>query len=86
MILNVSFEEIESALLVDLVEDNKTINISFGEDYNGKKYNGVYEVIPSRQEKTLNTQGCYLSDDVIVKEIPVAAVTNLQGGKTINIA
>lgn len=86
MILNVSFEEIAAALPISLTEENKTIKISFGEDYNGKKYNGDYTVIPSRQEKTLNTQGCYMSSDVTVKEIPFAAVTNQQGGKTINIA
>ena len=86
MILNVSFAEIERALPVSFAEDSKTIKISFGEDYNGKKYNGAYEITPSRQEKTLNTQGCYMSSDVTVKQIPFAAVTNQQGGKTINIA
>lgn len=86
MILNVSFAETAAALPIRLTEDSRTINISFGENYNGKKYNGVYEVIPSRHDKTLNTQGCYMENDVTVKQIPFAAVTNQQGGKTINIA
>lgn len=86
MIVNVSFAEVAAALPIRLTEDSKTINISFGEGYNGKQYNGAYEVIPSRQDQTLNTQGCYMSNDVSVKQIPFAAVTNQQGGKTINIA
>ena len=86
MIVNVSFAEVAATLPIRLTEDSKTINISFGEDYNGKQYNGAYEVTPSRQEKILNTQGCYMSNDVTVKKIPFAAVTNQQGGKTITIA
>ena len=86
MILNVSFEEVKNAFNVGFAENNKTIKILFGENYNGKQYNGAYEVIPSRQEKILNTQGCYLSSNINIKQIPFAAVTNEQGGKTINIA
>lgn len=86
MILNVNFAEIERALPIVFAEDGKTINISFGEDYHGRKYNGAYEVTPSRQEQALNTQGCYMANDVTIKQIPFAAVTNQQGGKTINIA
>lgn len=48
-------------------------------------YEGEYEVIPSIEEQVLETNRKYMKDDVTVKEIPYAEVTNLANGITVTI-
>lgn len=48
-------------------------------------YEGEYEVIPSIEEQVLETNRKYMKDDVMVKEIPYAEVTNLANGITVTI-
>ena len=48
-------------------------------------YEGPYEVIPDFIDQTLETATKIMSDDVVVKEIPVAEVSNPAGGLTLTI-
>ena len=48
-------------------------------------YEGEYEVTPSIEEQVLETNRRYMKDDVTVKEIPYAEVTNLANGITVTI-
>lgn len=48
-------------------------------------YEGPYEVIPDFIDQTLETATKIMSDDVVVKEIPVAEVSNPAGGVTLTI-
>lgn len=52
-----------------------------------ENYTGEYEVIPKAfQSQELKTKGLVLNDNIVVKEIPYAEVSNLGGGVTITIA
>ena len=48
-------------------------------------YEGPYEVIPAFDDQILETAEKTMSDDVVVKEIPVAEVSNPAGGLTLTI-
>lgn len=48
-------------------------------------YNGDYVVIPKATEQLLSTAGKVMVDDVTVKEIPYAEVSNPAGGVTVII-
>lgn len=49
-------------------------------------YAGEHEVIPKVGEETiLRTKGKRMADNITVTEIPIAAVSNAAGGKTITI-
>lgn len=48
-------------------------------------YTGEYEVIPRFEEQSLPTMDTVLHADVLVKEIPMAEVTNPSGGYTVTI-
>lgn len=48
-------------------------------------YEGSYEVTPTTEEQSLDTDGKLMTYDVTVKEIPVAEVTNSHGGTTVTI-
>lgn len=50
-----------------------------------KRYEGDYEVIPSRQEQILETAHKLLNKDIVVKEIPYDEVSNPSGGTTFYI-
>ena len=54
-----------------------------GHPYN--PYEGPYEVIPAFDDQILETAEKTMSDDVVVKEIPVAEVSNPAGGLTLTI-
>lgn len=49
-------------------------------------YHGDYEVTPAINEQSLATKDKRMLDDVVIKEIPYAEVTNPAGGTTIIIA
>lgn len=48
-------------------------------------YDGDYEVTPKITAQTLLTKEKYMTEDVTVKEIPYAEVTNLANGITVTI-
>lgn len=48
-------------------------------------YRGAYTVIPSSSQQVLNTGGYRMTDNVTVKEIPYAQVTNVDNGWTVTI-
>lgn len=51
-----------------------------------ESYEGEYEVTPKAfQSQELKTKGLVLNDNIVVKEIPYAEVTNLSGGFTVTI-
>ena len=49
------------------------------------EYNGPYSVEPKRIDQTLTTNDKHLSQNILVKQVPYAAVSNLAGGKTVII-
>lgn len=51
-----------------------------------ESYTGEYKVIPKAFEsQELATKGLVLNDNIVVKEIPYAEVSNLGGGFTVTI-
>lgn len=48
-------------------------------------YNGSYDVIPKIEAQTLYTKDKLMLDDVNIRSIPRADVSNVQGGVTITI-
>lgn len=48
-------------------------------------YHGTYEVVPSAEEQLLATKDKRMLENITVKEIPYAEVTNPVGGTTIII-
>lgn len=48
-------------------------------------YEGDYEVTPRLVEQVLPTNGRSMNDDVTVREVPVARVSNPSNGKTVTI-
>jgi len=51
----------------------------------GKVYGGPYEVTPKLSQQALETEGTFMKEDVIVKEIPIYVVSNNSGGTTVII-
>lgn len=49
------------------------------------EYAGEYEVTPRITEQVLPTSKKVMTDDLVVREIPVTRVTNTSGGNTIII-
>ena len=52
---------------------------------NVAEYKGSYEVTPSVNEQTLSTAKKVMREDVKIKEIPYAEVSNTSGGTTVII-
>lgn len=50
-----------------------------------EEYKGDYVVTPRVSEQKLATADKVLNNDVVVREIPYAEVSNLTGGKTVTI-
>lgn len=57
----------------------------YGGDVNIEEYEGAYEVTPSVKAQTLKTAEKKMKQDVLVKEIPYAEVSNAASGKTVTI-
>jgi hypothetical protein len=49
-------------------------------------YKGEYEVMPTRQNQSLDTSNKILTKDITIVEIPYAEVINASGGNTFYIA
>lgn len=79
-IINVEFTEID--LKFDMgFEHFQSITGSPNIEY----YEGSYTVTPKPEEQTLETKNKYLVEDVVVKDIPYAEVTNNANGITVTI-
>lgn len=61
------------------------VNVLGGQLPAGEQYSGAYEVAPKMQAQTLVTNGKTLSDDIVVRDIPVTITSNEQGGNTVLI-
>lgn len=71
-------------LTVENIMDEIELEIE-GSGYVPETYKGAYEVIPDFNDQRLETAELLMSDDVIVREIPVAEVSNPAGGLTLTI-
>ena len=76
-------------LEVTIGSKRRSINASLGDILIGTNqypfYNGTYEVVPDFVDQRLETAHMVMSNDVLVKEIPVYTVSNLSGGQTVII-
>lgn len=61
------------------------VGVEYGQGGRLPDYKGSYEVIPKLIDQTLPTKDKSMTDDVVVKEVPVARVTNPAHGKTVTI-
>lgn len=59
--------------------------VSVGSVDRYKVYNGTCEVVPKQAEQVLETQNKYMDDNITVRAIPYAEVTNESGGYTATI-
>ena len=90
MTLDVIFTEHNSNLDMVFEEQNFDSAADFGEVYVVTKggyesYDGSYEITPRLHEQVLNTSKKIMHDDVTIKEIPIARVSNTSGGTTVII-
>ena len=51
-------------------------------EYQNEAYKGPYEVEPSSEEQTLLTKDKHMAEDLIIRPIPYAEVTNTSQGIT----
>lgn len=58
------------------------VGIQYGEGGRLPDYTGSYEITPKLVDQTLPTKDKSMTDDVVVKEVPVDRVSNPSGGKT----
>lgn len=77
-------------VIVELSTDSSVkidfdVGLEYGQGGRLPDYTGSYEVIPKLVDQTLPTKDKSMTDDVVVKEVPVARVSNPSGGKTCTI-
>lgn len=77
-------------VIVELSTDNSVridfdVGLEYGQGGRLPDYHGSYEVIPKLVDQTLPTKDKSMTEDVVVKEVPVARVSNPSGGKTCTI-
>lgn len=67
---------IEAFLDADLTYQEYCVEASLDEEFEiegcieGKLYNGVTTIIPSQNAQVLNTNGCTMTQDIVVESIP----------------
>lgn len=54
-------------------------------EYQNEAYKGPYEAEPSSEEQTLLTKDKHMAEDLIIRPIPYAEVTNTSQGITVMI-
>lgn len=78
--------DIEMGLSLDnTIRLDFDVGVSYGEGGRLPDYKGDYEVTPKLVDQTLPTKDRSMTQDVVVKEVPVARVSNPSGGKTCTI-
>lgn len=91
MKIDVRFSESAQSFITKLVSTNRLFEVDFGqiqavtETIGGDPYKGEYVVTPKVDAQTLPTKKKVLFEDVTVKAIPYAEVSNNSGGTTVNI-
>lgn len=68
----------------DDIEIPVSISVSY-EAVSGNPYEGSYEVTPTLDDQTLETQGKVMTDDVTVYKIPITRTSNPYDGITVLI-
>jgi len=61
------------------------VGVEYGQGGKLPDYKGDYEVTPKLIDQTLPTKDKSMTDDVVVKEVPVSRVTNPSQGTTVVI-
>jgi len=77
-------------IYMELSTDNSVridfdVGVEMGTSGRLPDYTGDYEVIPKLVDQTLPTKDKSMTDDVVIREVPVARVSNPSGGKTCTI-
>ena len=72
--------DIISAETVDVKVESELVRVG---DY--EEYKGPYSVKPEKFEQKLPTADKHISKDILVKQVPFAAVSNNAGGTTVII-
>lgn len=70
------------------VSKSSTFNARFNASFSNadvEKYDGGYEIVPKIQEQKLPTKNKLLTEDMVIKSIPVIKVSNTSGGNTVII-
>ena len=84
--LDIRVENIQEEIELELVMDVSELELELDSSgYIPETYDGPYEVIPDFEDQVLETEDLLMSDDVVVKEIPVAEVSNPAGGLTLTV-
>lgn len=81
MRIEATFSELESRMEVDFGEVQKCTELVGGE-----LYDGACTVLPKVEDQVLQTQNKIMPDNVTVKAVPYAEVSNQAGGVTVTIA
>ena len=61
------------------------VGVEYGQGSRLPDYTGSYEVTPKLMDQTLPTNNKSMTRDLVIKEVPVARVSNPSGGKTCTI-
>ena len=90
MILDVIFAETNTILAVDFSANDLQLFADFGEIHEivsdvVPKYDGTYDVIPSTAAQILQTERKMMTDNVNIRSIPYAEVSNDSNGYTVTI-
>lgn len=89
MILDIVFEQISTKLPVSFSTDD-VFTVDFGEvselsPADLPSYAGSYQVNPSFLDQMLETAGLMMRENMTIKQIPIAEVSNNSGGVTVII-
>lgn len=89
MILEMDFKETVKTFGLEFKEEDQTFDPQFESlqiaNVNADYYTGEYELTPKGYLQTLETAQKIMADDVKVRAIPYAEVTNLANGLTVTI-
>ena len=61
------------------------VDVVYGKGGKYPDYEGSYELVPKLEDQVLPTKEKSMMQDLVVKEVPVARVSNPSGGKTCTI-
>ena len=88
---NAKFAATEQAFNAKFAATEQAFNAKFSNfqlatEYVDEEYEGEYSVTPKVEAQTMPTKDKAMAEDVTIKAIPYAEVTNLAKGKTVTIA
>lgn len=77
----------ETPSLTGILSTQPTLSaVLLRNNYDADEYEDEYEVVSKvNEDEILNTAKKYLRNDIVVKAIPYAEVSNLSGGRTVTI-